>query len=182
MQLIDIFEKYYENSNQVGEPFVKSIWIRSNNFYIFFGEKERFGKTYAMFSKKYFITVELTKDKKHSKILDEIAKVIDEFRSKNNLVVEKYSFWLPHCLVNGNTVNTQLVAESFGVSRNLALEYLKHYDKVFEQIYNSIDNTYFGLPLFDTYEKAEEYQLSDNTEKYLRGLSDLNSIIKKLRG
>ena len=48
--LVDIFEKYLETNNNVGEPFLGDIWIRSNKYYVFFGEDIRMGKTYAMFS------------------------------------------------------------------------------------------------------------------------------------
>ena len=82
---------------------------------------------------------------------------------------------MPHCLVNNQTVDTKLIAESYGVSSELALEYLEQYDAVFSKLYNNRKKTYFGLPLFLTYEDAENYELKDNTKEYIKGLK----VIKK---
>ena len=43
--------------------------------------------------------------------------IIDMYRKENGLAIEKFEFWLPHCIVNGNKVDVKLVAESFGISR-----------------------------------------------------------------
>ena len=50
MTLIELekFKKYLAISNSIGEVFLDNIWIRSNNFYVFFGEENQLGKTYAM--------------------------------------------------------------------------------------------------------------------------------------
>ena len=79
MTLIELekFKKYLTISNNIGEVFLDNIWIRSNNFYVFFGEENQYGKTYAMFSKKYLMTIELSKEKGFQKELDIIADVID---------------------------------------------------------------------------------------------------------
>lgn len=181
-QKVEVFEKYFETVNFKGECFFDSIWIRSNKFYVFLGEKDRYGKTFAMFSKKYFLTIELTQNEKYNKVLDFIGEITDKFRTNRYLVVEKYSFWLPHCLVNNNEVKAQLVAESFGVSRELALDYLIHYDKVFQKVYDKRYELYLGLPLLDSFESAKEYPLQDNTKGYLDGLKKLNRVVRNLRG
>lgn len=178
-ELLEIFENYFYSENVVGEQFIDSIWIRSNKFYVFFGEEAQMGKTYAMVSKKYCMTVELTKDKGVQSILDKVSEVIDAFRDNIDAEVSKYEFWLPHCTVNGVTVNTKLIAESFGISRELALDYLVHYDEVFSQIYNEKKGVYFGLPLLGSYDEAENYKLRDNTREYLKGLKKLNKILQK---
>lgn len=177
-ELVEIFEKYFDTENTVGEPFIDNIWIRSNKFYVFLGEEMQMGKTYGMFSKKYYMTVELTKDKGIQAVLDKVSKVIDAFREKQGLEVVKYEFWLPHCTVNGINVETKLIAESFGVSRELAVDYLIHYNEIFSKIYDEKKAVYFGLPLLSSYEEAENYILRDNTKEYLKGLKKLNKLLK----
>ena len=130
-----------------------------------------------MFSKKYYLTIELTKDKKLLSSLDEFAKIVDLFREENGLEVEKYEFWLPHCQVNGHRVETQFIAESYGVSPELALDYLVQYDEVFNAVYDKKKKEYFGLPLFLSREEAENYSFKENTKKYLKGLK----IVDKFR-
>ena len=173
--LNDIFVRYFNTINLKGEPFIDGIWIKSNKFYVFFAEESKVGKTFALVSKKYYLTIELTKDKNIRKSLDKISKIVDEFRSSQGLEVKKYQFWMPHCLVNNQTVDTKLIAESYGVSSELALEYLEQYDAVFSKLYNNRKKTYFGLPLFLTYEEAENYELKDNTKEYIKGLK----VVKK---
>lgn len=181
MTLIELekFKKYLAISNSIGEVFLDNIWIRSNNFYVFFGEENQLGKTYAMFSKKYLMTIELSKDKVYQKELDIIADVVDLYREQNNLVVSKYEFWLPHCLVNGNIVEHKLIAESYGISRDLALDYIIHYDNIFSELFDKSTKTYFGLPLLSSYDECLDYPLKDNTKRYLKGLKKLNNILKK---
>ena len=181
MTLIDVekFRTYFESENSVGELFLDNIWIRSNKHYVFFGEEQKLGKTYALFSKKFYMTVELSKDKAIQDILDKIAEVIDIFRSQEELVVSRYEFWLPHCTVNGHMVETKLIAESYGVSRELALEYMLTYDDIFSKIYDKNKCSYLGLPLLSSYEEAEKHILRDNTKAYLKGLKKLNNILKK---
>ena len=177
-ELLEIFKNYYHSENVVGEQFIDSIWIRSNKFYVFFGEERQMGKTYAMFSKKYCMTVELTKDKSVQSILDKVSEVVDAYRNFMGIEVSKYEFWLPHCTVNGMNVKTKLIAESFGISRELAVDYLIHYDEIFSKIYDEKKAVYFGLPLFSSYEEAENYILRDNTRAYLKGLKKLNKLLK----
>ena len=177
-ELVEIFEKYFNTVNTVGEPFIDNIWIRSNKFYVFFADEVQMGKTYGMFSKKYYMTVELTKDKGVQTVLDKVSRVVDAFREQQGLEVTKYEFWLPHCTVNGMNVNTKLIAESFGVSRELAVDYLIHYDEIFSKIYDEKKGVYFGLPLLSSYEEAENYILRDNTKEYLKGLKKLNKLLK----
>lgn len=176
--LIEIFKYYLDNENNVGELFLDDIWIRSNKYYVFFGEEERMGKTFAMFSKKYLLTIELTKDKMVLESLNRISKVIEIVRESLGYKIEKFQFWLPHCLVNNILVDTKLIAESYGIDRDLALDYLIHYDTVFSKLYNIKMNSYFGLPLFSSYEEAENFKLRDNTKDYLKGLKKLNKILK----
>lgn len=180
MTLIEVekFRTYFENENGVGELFLDNIWIRSNKHYVFFGEEQKLGKTYALFSKKFYMTVELSKDKSIKDVLDKIAEIIDVFRSQEGLDVSRYEFWLPHCIVNGHNVDTKLVAESFGVNRELALEYMLAYDDIFSKIYDKNKGKYMGLPLLDSYEAAEKYILRDNTKEYLKGLKKLNKLLK----
>ena len=71
-------------------------------------------------------------------------------------------------------MDTKLIAESYGVSSELALEYLEQYDAVFSKLYNNRKKTYFGLPLFLTYEEAENYELKDNTKEYIKGLKAIS--------
>ena len=175
---LELFKRYFYDSIQVGEQIGTKIWIRSNSYYIFFGEEKQFGKTYALFSKKYFLTVELT-ETENSKLLDEIAEIVELFRQEKGLKVEKYSYWLPHCKVDGEVIGSQLVAESYGVSKELALEYLIQYDFVFKELYKKDKKTYFGLPLFDSYEEAEEFPLKDNTKEYKKGLKHIEKIVSK---
>ncbi len=176
-ELLNLFEKYINEVDLVGQKFYDNIWIRSNKFYVYFGEENKVGKTYALFSKKYFLTIELSKELTLQNKFDKIAEVIDLYREKNGLKVEKYQFWLPHCLVNNNLVETKLIAESYGVKRELALEYLIQYDDVFRRLFDKNRRQYMGLPLLDTYEEAENYNLTDNTKKYLKGLRLLNKLI-----
>lgn len=178
VDLVEIFEKYLDINDTNGEVFLENIWIRSNNYYIFFGEEKRMGKTYAMFSKKYLMTIELTQDKSLKDTMDKIAEVIDVVRDAMEVEVTKYQFWLPHCTVNGITVDTKLIAESYGVSYDLALDYLIQYDDIFSKIYDRKKGLYFGLPLLPTYEEAENYILRDNTRLYLRDLKRLNKLLK----
>ena len=124
-------------------------------------------------------SVELSKDKVYQKELDIIADVIDLYREQNNLVVSKYEFWLPHCLVNGNIVEHKLIAESYGISRDLALDYIIHYDNIFSELFDKSTKTYFGLPLLSSYDECLDYPLKDNTKRYLKGLKKLNNILKK---
>ena len=175
---VEILKKYFENENKQGELFIDNVWIRSNKHYVFFGEENPLGKTFALFSKKFYMTVELSKDKNVSLVLDRIAEVIDIFRSQQGLSISKYEFWLPHCIVNGNIVGTKLIAESYGVTRELALEYLITYDDIFSKIFDSNKYKYFGLPLLCSFEEAEKYTLSDNTRAYLKGLKKLNKLLK----
>ncbi len=176
--LVDIFEKYLETNNNVGEPFLGDIWIRSNKYYVFFGEDIRMGKTYAMFSKKYYMTVELTKQKEMKGFLDDLSEIVDKIRQKRDLEIHKYQFWMPSCLVNGTVVGTKLIAESYGVSRELALEYLIQYDDIFSKLFDRKKGLYFGLPLLSSYDETEKYILRDNTKEYLRGLRKLNKLLK----
>ena len=178
LSLIDKFEKYLESADATGEPFLEDIWIRSNKYYIFFGESAKMGKTYAMFSKKYMMTIELTKDKSLQGIMNKISVVSDAVREKMGMKIEKYQFWLPHCIVNGITVETKLIAESYGISSELALDYLIQYDDIFSKIYDRKKKTYFGLPLLATHAEAENYILRDNTRVYLRDLKRLNKLLK----
>ena len=174
---VEKFRTYFESENGVGELFLDNIWIRSNKHYVFFGEEQKLGKTYALFSKKFYMTVELSKDKAIKDVLDKIAEVIDIFRSQEDLVVSRYEFWLPHCQVNGHRVETQFIAESYGVSPELALDYLVQYDEVFNAVYDKKKKEYFGLPLFLSREEAENYSFKENTKKYLKGLK----IVDKFR-
>ena len=96
IDLIGKFEKYLDTDNTIGEHFIDNIWIRSNKYYIFFGEENKMGKTYAMFSKKYLMTIELTKDKGLELTMDRIAEVVDIVREKKGVKIEKHQFWLPH--------------------------------------------------------------------------------------
>ena len=178
IDLISKFEKYLNTNDTTGEHFTNNIWIRSNNYYVFFGEEMKMGKTYVMFSKKYLMTIELTKDKGLELTLDRIADVIDIVREKMGVQVEKYQFWLPHCTVNGITVDTKLIAESYGVSSELALDYLIQYDDIFSKIYDKKRGLYFGLPLLSSYDEAENYILRDNTRLYLRDFKRLNKLLK----
>lgn len=175
--LIKIFERYVNQIDLKGQNFFENIWIRSNKFYVSFGEENKLGKTYALFSKRYYLTIELSKEAKIQDKLGRIAEVIDLYRENKGLKVEKYQFWLPHCLVNDNLVETKLIAESYGVNRELALEYLIQYDEVFGRLFDKNRRLYFGLPLLDTYEEAENYILTDNTKKYLKGLRLLNKLV-----
>lgn len=179
MTLIELEKfKYYLNySDSKGEWINNQIWIRSNEFYVFFGEENQFGKTYAMFSKKYFMTIELVNSEKYQDFLDFIADLVNLYREQMGLKVEKYEFWLPHCIVNGITVESKLIAESYGVSRELALEYMAQYDKAFKVLYDKKKKSYFGLPLLSSYEECETYPLKDNSKKYLQGLKTLKKII-----
>lgn len=177
MSLDEIFIKYFNSINLKGERFLDDIWIKSNKYYVFFADELRMGKTYAMVSKKYYLTIEFTKDKKIQEKLAKIAKIVDNFREMNDLHIKKYQFWLPHCLVNNIVVDTKLIAEAYGVNRDLALSYIIEYDDVFRRLYNSNKAVYFGLPLFDSYEEADNYILKDNTKEYLKGLKVLNKII-----
>ena len=72
---VEILKKYFENENKQGELFIDNVWIRSNKHYVFFGEENPLGKTFALFSKKFYMTVELSKDKNVSLVLDRIAEV-----------------------------------------------------------------------------------------------------------
>jgi hypothetical protein len=172
---LEIFKKYLKNNNKNGEHFIDDIWIRSNKHYIFFGEENKVGKTFALFSKKYLMTVELSKDVKVRLVLDKIAEIIDMYRKENGLAIEKFEFWLPHCIVNGNKVDVKLVAESFGISRDLALDYMVQYDEVFSEVYRK--GKYFGLPLFESYDKAVNYPLKDNSREYIKGLRKVQKIM-----
>ena len=156
---LELFKRYFYDSIQVGEQIGTKIWIRSNSYYI--------------------LTVELTKETENSKLLDEIAEIVELFRQEKGLKVEKYSYWLPHCKVDGEVIGSQLVAESYGVSKELALEYLIQYDFVFKELYKKDKKTYFGLPLFDSYEEAEEFPLKDNTKEYKKGLKHIEKIVSK---
>lgn len=178
-ELEGILCKYFDTSDTVGEHFIDNIWIRSNSFYVFFGEERAVGKTYAMLSKKYYLTIELEKDVEIKRSLDRISKVIDIFRSGRGVNINKYQFWLPHCLVNGTLVETKLIAESFGITRELSLDYLMHYNDIFSKIYDIKKNNYLGLPLLETYEEAEKYKLRDNTKDYLKGLKKLSKLLKQ---
>ncbi len=177
MSNLEKFKKYYENVDLKGEFFLDRFWIKSNKHYIFIVDGFTQDKTYAMFSKKYYLTIELTKDKKLLSSLDEFAKIVDLFREENDLEVEKFEFWLPHCQVNGHRVETQFIAESYGVSPELALDYLVQYDEVFNAVYDKKKKEYFGLPLFLSREEAENYSFKENTKKYLKGLK----IVDKFR-
>ena len=97
------------------------------------------------------------------------------------MVVSKYEFWLPHCLVNRNIVEHKLIAESYGISRDLALDYIIHYDNVFSELFDKRTETYFGLPLLSSYTECLDYPLKDNTKSYLKGLKKLNNILNKKR-
>lgn len=174
-------DKYFNSVDLVGEPFLidntVKIWIRANKFYVYFGEENKLGKTFALFSKKYYMTVELSKDLKIKDALDKIAEYIDLFREEKGVEIEKYQFWLPHCLVNNIEVETKLIAESYGINRDLALDYLIHYDKVFGRLYDEKRRQYFGLPLLCSYEEAEKYNIRDNTKSYLKGLKQLKKLV-----
>ena len=76
------------------------------------------------------------------------------------------------------SLDTKLIAESYGISSELALDYLIQYDDIFSKIYDRKKKTYFGLPLLSTYEEAENYILRDNTRLYLRDLKRLNKLLK----
>lgn len=173
MNNLEVFEQYFNTENLVGEFFLDRFWIKSNKFYVFLVDGFTQDKAYVMFSKKYYLTIELTRNKKFEKGLQDFAEIVDIFRQNNDLKVEKYEFWLPHCLVNNQIVKTQFIAEAYGVSRELALDYLIQYDKTFSAIYNKEKQEYLGLPLFKNFEDAEDYPLKDNTKKYLKGLKIL---------
>lgn len=176
MSSLDIFKKYFYNIDLDGEFFLDRFWIKSNKHYIFILDGVLKDKTYIMFSKKYYLTIELTKKKELNKYLDEFSNIVIDFRNELGLEVQKYEYWLPHCLVNGNKVNTQYIACSYGVSNELAIEYITQYDEIFKGLYDRKRREYFGLPLFNTYEEAEKYILKDNTKKYLQGLKKIEKI------
>lgn len=178
MSNLEIFKKYFYSVDLKGEPFLERMWIKSNKHYVFLVDGLTGDKTYVMFSKKYFMTIELTKQVKLQNDLDMFSDIVDEFRSELDLEVVKYEFWLPHCLVNGVNVKTQFVAESYGVSRELALDYLCKYDEVFSMLYDMKKGLYMGLPLFSSYADAESYKLKDNSKKYIKGLK----IVEKFKG
>ena len=174
---LQIFTYYMENSDKNGTEFIDGLYIKSNDYYVFFMDNINIGHTFALFSKKYYITIELTKDKGVIGVLDKISDVINKYREEKNLEIVKFQFWLPHCYVNNQLVQTKLLAESYGVTCELALEYLLEYDDVFQKLYNTKSRTYFGLPLFETYEEAEEYVLKDNSKEYIKGLKKLKRIL-----
>lgn len=176
-EFVSKIDKYFNSVDLVGESFLEDVWIRSNKHYIYFGEKNKLGKTYALFSKKYYMTVELSKDVRIKEILDRIAEYIDIFREEKGIKIKKYQFWLPHCLVNNIEVETKLIAESYGATRELALDYLIHYDNVFGRLYDEKRRQYFGLPLLESYDDAEKFKIRDNTKCYLKGLRHLQKIV-----
>ena len=75
-------------------------------------------------------------------------------------------------------METKLFAESYGISSELALDYLIQYDDIFSKIYDKNKGKYMGLPLLESYEEAEKYILRDNTKEYLKGLKKLNKLLK----
>lgn len=176
MQLLDTFEKYFYSENAVGEEFVNGFWIKSNKYYVFFGKD---GKTYSLVSKKYYMTVELSKMESVIETLDIIGVIVEEFRKKNDLELKEYEFWLPGCLVNGNKVETHFLARCYGVSKDLALDYLIQYDDIFRGLYDKKTGHYFGLPIFTDYDEAKNYIIRDNTKKYLKGLKTLKKLQNK---
>lgn len=173
MGLDVLFRKYFSNVDLEGEIFFDNIWIKSNHYYIFFLEDSLMGKTIALFSKKYYLTIELSRNKTKQNILNRIGEVVDRFREAEGLKVEKYSFWFPHCIVKGGIIETKKVAQSYGVSRELALDYLYHYDKAFAILYNPDTKLYMGMPLLPTCEEAESYTVKDNTREYYKALKAL---------
>lgn len=170
MSNLEIFKKYFNCVDLVGQPFLNRMWIKSNKHYVFLIDGLTQDKTYVMFSKKYYMTIELTKNKKFEEDLNSFAEIVDLFREEEGLSVEKYEFWLPHCMVNGHTVETQFIAEAYGVSEKLVIDYMCKYDEVFNALYDSKKGLYMGLPLFSCREEAEKYTFKDNTKKYLKGL------------
>lgn len=178
---LEIFKHYLEHSDDKGTAFVGNLYIKSNKFYVYFMDDINIGHTFALFSKKYYITIELTKNKDVMRVLDKISEIINIYREENNLQIQKYQFWLPHCYVNNNLVESKLLAESYGVNRELALEYLIDYDDIFHEVYNSKCQTYFGLPLFKSFEDAENYDLCDNSKEYIKGLKKVKKVLNRKR-
>lgn len=176
MNNLEIFKKYFYNIDLEGEYFLERFWIKSNKYYIFILDSVFKEKTYIMFSKKYYLTIELTKSTKLSKYLELFSEIVSEFRVEQGLEIEKYEYWLPHCLVNGKKVDTQYIACSYGVSNELAIEYLTQFDEIFKGLYDVKRREYFGLPLFNTFEEAEKYIFKDNTKKYLQGLKEIEKL------
>lgn len=198
MSNLDTFKKYFDNALLDGEVWFDDIKISSNSYYIFFTDMST-NKALGLFSKKYFMTVEFVKDTKKSSLLqrlklkyfkkseklnfdierlNKIAEIVEEFRKERNIVIGQFEFWLPHCLIDGKEIGTQLVAGSYGVNRELALEYLIQHDMVFKMLYDVETKTYMGLPLMSSYEEAQEYPLGEN-KKYLLEYRRLNKFLEK---
>lgn len=195
-ELLNSFKRYFNTSDIVGEVWFDDIFISSNSYYVFFKDIST-NKVIALFSKKYFMTVELTgktkKDTIYQKIksnllkvpknlskqhrnLEKIAEVVEEFRKELGYTISEYEFWIPHCLVDGKEMPIQIVAGSYGISRELALDYLVHNDEIFKMLYDTETNLYMGLPLKDTYEECEDFPLQENL-KYLKDFRKLNKYL-----
>ena len=180
----EVFKSYVNAVDVLGVVWFDDIYISSNSYYVFFKDIDT-NKVIAMFSKKYFITVELVLDKKkrtfksklkdwllgiskskkdYTETLEKISGVIEEYRKEKGLTVSEYEYWIPHCIVDGKELATQFVASSYGVSRELALEYLIQYDHVFNSLYDTETNLYLGLPLMNTFEEANRYPLKENNK------------------
>lgn len=175
---LEIFKRYVDESIKDIVYFTDRIQIKSNSSTVFFIDSQS-QLVCAFYSKEFYVTIEITKNPEIIKELDVISEIVSDYRKEKGIEIKKYSFWTPHCLVNGNIVESRFICESFGIDKDKALLFLVKNDNIFREMYDK-KRGYMGLPLFDSWEDAENYELKENKYyiKYLKKLIKLEKMNK----
>ena len=134
------------------------MWIKSNKHYVFLVDGLTGDKTYVMFSKKYFMTIELTKQTKLQNDLETFSEIVDESLRKtiitDNLASDGngliYGADLDLKRISSGTIKSISIKNPGGSSESaqgnhyLALQFFKEGDPDTTNEYKSLEETYFS--------------------------------------